>query len=224
MRSTDVVLWRQRELLGTSLIGVQLSSTLRSNADRLHSSHGGEGSAVVGVLDLIDWTMETAKELRTPTDSTTADLTTTASISGGEASLKSDDWLLMPGPGTELNTEQPVVEQPAGHASHEPPAHASEAPSVVEPEPVPPPQSSVPPPADVHAALLRAIIDPDIYTSKADRFRAIDLRWILRDIAADRLKSSPINKLDLQILIEMKLVELRSGVPHLTNTGVTAAI
>ena len=92
------------------------------------------------------------------------------------------------------------------------------------PEPAIPEPGVAAPLADQRSSLLQAIVDPDIYTSKADRYRAIDLRWVLRDIAADRLKSSPINRLDLQILIDIKLVELRGGVPHLTNAGVTAII
>ena len=50
------------------------------------------------------------------------------------------------------------------------------------------------------------------------------LRWVLRDIAANRLKSSPVSELDLQDLVDMKLVELRDGIPHLTIAGVTAII
>ncbi len=173
----------------------------------------------MGNLDLIDWTKETAKELRTPND-----LMTIAPVTGSEAILRSDDWLLMPGPGTEITTEQLVAERPAGQAFNEPSPHAYGEPSEAEFEPLAPDPAVPMPPVDIHSALLRAIVDPGIYTSKADRHRAIDLRWILRDIAADRLKTSPIGKLDLQILIDMKLVELRSGVPHLTDTGLTAII
>lgn len=43
-----------------------------------------------------------------------------------------------------------------------------------------------PAPADGQAApmspLLKAIVEPDIYTAPADRDRAIILRWVLRDI------------------------------------------
>jgi hypothetical protein len=50
-------------------------------------------------------------------------------------------------------------------------------------------------PADGQAApmcaLLKAVVEPDIYTASADRERAIVLRWVLRDIKADRLKLSP---------------------------------
>ncbi len=191
----------------------------------------------MGNLDLIDWTMETARGLRTPNGATTAP------VNGSESPPKSDDWLLMSGSGAS-DTEHSVAEQPAGHVESEPPAIASNQPIAIAPEPIAPepvvlepavlepiaPEPAVlepavaTPPADQHSSLLQAIVDPDIYTSKADRYRAIDLRWVLRDIAADRLKSSPINRLDLQILIDIKLVELRGGIPHLTNAGVTAII
>jgi hypothetical protein len=53
--------------------------------------------------------------------------------------------------------------------------------------------------------LLRAIVEPDIYTSRTDRDRAVGLRWILRDIKGNRLKWSPIRPHDLQVLIELEL-------------------
>ena len=81
-------------------------------------------------------------------------------------------------------------------------------------------------PADVvpTSALLNAIVEPDIYTAPADRERAIILRWVLRDIKANRLKLSPVDQHDLHDLIEMGLVELRNGVPALTNAGINAII
>jgi hypothetical protein len=173
----------------------------------------------VGNLDLIDWTMETAKELRTPND-----LATIAPVAGGEPNLRSDDWLLMSDPGIEVIPPQLMTEKPASRASDEPSTHASTAPSVAEPGAAPPEPEAWTPSPDLHVALLQAVVDPDIHTSRADRYRAIDLRWILRDIAADRVKTWPISRRDLQILIDMKLVELRGDVPHLTNSGVNAII
>jgi hypothetical protein len=173
----------------------------------------------VGNLNLIDWTMETAKELRTPND-----LATAAPVAGGEPILRSDDWLLMSDPGSEVIPQQPMTEQPASHASNEPSMRASTAPSVTEPEAAPPEPAAWTPPPDLHAALLQAVVAPDIYTNRTDRYRAIDMRWILRDIVADRVRTWPISERDLQILIDMKLVELRGGVPHLTNAGVNTII
>jgi hypothetical protein len=70
--------------------------------------------------------------------------------------------------------------------------------------------------------LLKAIVEPDIYTARADRNRAIDLRWVLRDIKSDRW--STINPHDLRILIIMELVEMRDDAPVLTNAGVSVII
>jgi len=49
--------------------------------------------------------------------------------------------------------------------------------------------------------------------------RAIALRWVLRDIKAKRLKLSPVSTLDLNILTELGLIEMRDDVPVLTNAG-----
>ncbi len=72
--------------------------------------------------------------------------------------------------------------------------------------------------------LLKAIVDPDIYTAPAHRDRAIGLRWVLRDIKGNRLKLSPPDQHDLQELVDMGLVEMRNGAPVLTNAGVDAIV
>jgi hypothetical protein len=61
-------------------------------------------------------------------------------------------------------------------------------------------------------ALLRAIVEPNIHTARADRDRAVDLRWVLRDIRNRRLKCSP----------EFGLVEMQHGEPILTSAGLKA--
>jgi hypothetical protein len=70
--------------------------------------------------------------------------------------------------------------------------------------------------------LLKAIVEPDIYTAPKDRDRAIALRWVLRDIKNNRLKCSPVNQHDLSALIDMGLAEMQDDTPMLTNTGVDA--
>ena len=70
--------------------------------------------------------------------------------------------------------------------------------------------------------LQKAVVEPDIHTSKADRERAIELRWALRDIKGNRLKWSPARETDLKILIEFDLVEMKNGMPQLTVAGLGA--
>ena len=75
------------------------------------------------------------------------------------------------------------------------------------------------------SALLKAIVEPDLLKDHpADRNRAIALRWVLRDIKSNRLELSPVDRQDLQELIDMGLVEIRDGIPVLTNAGVSAII
>jgi hypothetical protein len=69
---------------------------------------------------------------------------------------------------------------------------------------------------------LRAIVKPGIDTERADRDRAVDLRWVLRDIRNRRLKCSSEVRNDLEILIAFKLVEMLDGEPILTNAGLRA--
>ncbi|WP_407152795.1 hypothetical protein [Bradyrhizobium sp. ORS 86] len=74
-------------------------------------------------------------------------------------------------------------------------------------------------PAASHQSLLRAVIQPDIWTALADRERAIVLRWALRDIRGMRLKMSPVGADTLQTLVDLSLVEMASGSPVLTPEG-----
>jgi hypothetical protein len=80
-------------------------------------------------------------------------------------------------------------------------------------------------PVDRVSALLRAIVQPDLRKDHpADRERAIMLRWVLRDIKARRLTLSPVVQHDLQDLIDVGLVEMRSDAPVLTKAGVNAIL
>jgi hypothetical protein len=80
-----------------------------------------------------------------------------------------------------------------------------------------PSQGNSTPEAHLHAALKKAVLDPDIHTDKEDRSRAIDLRWVLRDIRAKQRNWWPVNDRDLRVLIEMGLIEMREDVPVLRN-------
>ena len=49
--------------------------------------------------------------------------------------------------------------------------------------------------------------------------RAIHLRWVFRDIKANRTKLSPVSPDDLRTLVEMGLVEMLDDEPVLTDAG-----
>jgi hypothetical protein len=55
-----------------------------------------------------------------------------------------------------------------------------------------------------------------------DLEKAIALRWALRDIAAQRLKLTPLKEEDLQTLIDLGFVEMRDGSPVVTQSGLAA--
>jgi hypothetical protein len=58
-----------------------------------------------------------------------------------------------------------------------------------------------------------------------DLQEAIDLRWTLRDIKAQRWVLCPINPSHLEKLIALGLVELREeNHPVLTNSGINALL
>jgi hypothetical protein len=87
--------------------------------------------------------------------------------------------------------------------------------------------TQAPPPVENAApvpALLRAIVEPNIYTARADRGRAVDLRWLLRDIRNKRLTNAPEVRNDLGVLIEFGLVEMQQDQPILTKAGLKAIV
>lgn len=56
--------------------------------------------------------------------------------------------------------------------------------------------------------------------SELDLESAIRLRWVMRDIRADRMAMSPASESDLAALAELGLVEIRGDLPYLTASGV----
>jgi hypothetical protein len=175
-------------------------------------------------IDLVDWTIQEAQQLkserRQPSD-----------LDGGP-SLDRLFAALEPEPVRPTNPEEPVaqiasapsmqmaVEEPtSGRAVAMPEPDAASDLSAVA-------QTASWTSAEARAKrpkspLLMAIVAPDIYTARADRDRAIALRWVLRDIKNNRLKWWPVDQHDLRDLIDMGLVELRNDAPVLTNTGVS---
>ncbi len=177
-------------------------------------------------LDLVNWTMRAAKQLR-PEHHMQSDIERSSSLSsillgvlGGERGEPSSEGIRPANVhGVQLTEVDPIVSP-----SLEPVEGTSDTASYLPADP----QSAPLAPANGQVApmcpLLKAIVEPDIYTAPTDRDRAIVLRWVLRDIKANRLKLSPVDKRDLLDLIDLGLVEMRNDAPVLTNAGVAAIV
>jgi hypothetical protein len=154
-------------------------------------------------LDLVNWTMRATKQLR-PEHHMRSDIEDPSAASSillgvleGERGEPSSEGIQAANFHSVQLTEDPIASPPS--------------------EPADGQASSMSP-------LLKAIVEPDIYTAPADRERAITLRWVLRDIKANRLKLSPVSQHDLQDLIDLGLVEMRDDAPVLTNAGINAIV
>jgi hypothetical protein len=162
-------------------------------------------------LDLVNWTMRAAKQLK-PEHHLHSDIEHSSSLSsillgvlGGERGEPSSEGI-----------QAANVEPAEGRK----PDTGSYLPADTEATPLAPADGEASP----MSPLLKAIVEPDIYTAPADRDRAISLRWVLRDIKANRLKLSPVDQRDLFDLIDMGLVEMLNDAPVLTNAGVSAIV
>jgi hypothetical protein len=175
-------------------------------------------------LDLIDWAMQEAGELR-------PDLRTPGPDDGSFDRLVSAlKERLKPNAD---NTISQIASAPSIQLADESPTEQSFSEIVAPPEPeIVSNLPALTPAAPLARGwvdaemsnLLKAIVEPDIYTARADRNRAIDLRWVLRDIKSNRLKWSPVNPHDLRMLTIMGLVEVRDDAPVLTNAGVSVIV
>jgi hypothetical protein len=197
-------------------------------------------------LDLINWTIEEAARVRTERggagnserrqtlDKLLAELERGPADpvkAPGPPALRGDIVLVDPAPPrnaipAEIETASNVLAASAERfAALERRYAAHLALSIRAPVDTPTFTPATPPPADDAApqpALLRAIVKPGIHTERADRDRAVNLRWVLRDIRNRRLQCSSEVQNDLEILIGFKLVEMRDGEPILTNAGLRA--
>jgi hypothetical protein len=178
-------------------------------------------------IDLVDWTIQEAQQLkaerREPSDvHDKSSVDKLLAVLERELAGRADPE----GPVALIAGIPPTVEEPVAHPSGEivaatKPVTGSDLPAVA------PAVSSISAETlaeETKSALLMAVVEPDIYTARADRDRAVALRWVLRDIKNNRLKGSPVDQDDLRILIEMGLVEMRDSAPMLTNAGVSAII
>jgi hypothetical protein len=170
-------------------------------------------------LDLIDWTMQEARELN-PEHHIPSDLEGTPSfnkllevLEGEPVQPNSDDTIFRIAMAPSIQLANEVTSEPK-------PNTVSNLPAPTEAATGTPADGGL----DPKSALLIAIVEPDIYTAPVDRDRAIILRWVLRDIRSNRLKLSPVNQQDLRDLIDMGLAEMRNDAPVLTNIGVNAII
>jgi hypothetical protein len=178
-------------------------------------------------IDLVDWTIQEAQQLKTerrePSDvkeksSLDKLLAVLESEPAGRTDTQAPAALIA---SISTTVEEPVARPSSAIVTDNKPVTGSDLPAVA------PAGSSISAEtltAEPKSALLMAIVEPDIYTARADRDRAVALRWVLRDIKNNRLKWSPVDQDDLRILIEMGLVEMRDSAPMLTTAGVNAII
>ncbi|HEX7587959.1 MAG TPA: hypothetical protein VF478_06555 [Anaerolineae bacterium] len=176
-------------------------------------------------LDLVNWTMRAAKQL-SPGHHTHSEIEGSSSPSSillgvleGERGEPSSEGIQAANFHSDQLTEDPTA-SPSEPADGCKPDTGSYLPAGTRATPLAPADGQASP----MSSLLKAIVEPDIYTAPADRERAITLRWVLRDIKANRLKLSPVSQHDLQDLIDVGLVEMRNDAPVLTNAGVNAIV
>ena len=79
----------------------------------------------------------------------------------------------------------------------------------------------VDPPTDAHSA-VRSAKQAKSLLAGLDMYTEIRLRWAMRDIRGKRTKLSPVGENDLAALIDLGFVEMREGVPALTEFGLLA--
>jgi hypothetical protein len=188
-------------------------------------------------LDLIDWTIQEAEHLKTerrePDDvDGTKSFDKLLDLLEGERVEQS----ISKAPFVQIASARSIQEASDGPTGQSPsdvvepskpelisslPAYAQAAPSTPADGWV---EAQMPELLKAMSNLHKAIVEPDIYTAKGDRDRAIALRWVLRDIKSNRLKRSPLDQQELRILIIMGLVEMRDDTPVLTNAGLGAIV
>jgi hypothetical protein len=177
-------------------------------------------------IDLIDWTIQQAQHLKTerrePSDlDDRSSLDKLLAVLEREAVESTNPKVpqITSAPSIRITVGEPVARPSREAVAAIKPVTMSDPPAVA---PAVSSNSADARTEEPKSALLMAIVAPDIYTARADRDRAVALRWVLRDIKNNRLKWSPISQDDLRTLIEMGLVEMRDDGPVLTNAGVSA--
>jgi hypothetical protein len=174
-------------------------------------------------IDLIDWTLQEALQLRSEEVSQRG---TPSSLSRLLSVLEGDP--VQPSRTEPTAQVTSFLSQPttasfptAGEAAAEE-THTLDLPTavIIDASPL----TNYPVTEKPKSALLVAIVEPSIHTEQVLRDRAIALRWMLRDIKGNRLNRSPISQHDLQTMIDLGLVEVVRNEPMLTSVGLSAAI
>jgi hypothetical protein len=178
-------------------------------------------------IDLVDWTIQEVQHLKTERREP-GDVKDNSAVDNLLAVLEPEpmgrnapEGPVAPIAGISPTVEEPVARPSSAIVADTKPVTGSDLPAVASAVPSISAETLT---AEPKSALLMAIVEPDIYTARADRDRAAALRWVLRDIKNNRLKWSPVDQDDLRILIEMGLVEMRDSAPMLTTAGVSAII
>jgi hypothetical protein len=178
-------------------------------------------------LDLVNWTMREARQL-SPEHHIDSEVEGSPALNnllevleGERGEPSSEGVRSINVHNVQLTVGSPITSSPPESLGGPKPDAASNLPAHTEAAPSAPTADH---PNVPMSPLLKAIVEPDIYTALADRERAVALRWVLRDIKANRLKLSPIDQQDLRDLIDMGMVEMRNDAPVLTNAGVSAII
>jgi hypothetical protein len=185
----------------------------------------GEETNMTGI-NLVDWTIQEAQHLKAEKREP-ADFNDKSSLGkllavlerepAGRTAADGPDALIATS--IRLAVEEPVARLPSETVAAAEPVAVSDRPAAAPAASVISAEALT---VEPNSALLMAIVEPDIYTARADRDRAVALRWVLRDIKNDRLKGCPVNEIDLRNLMEIGLVEMRNDTPVLTNAGVNA--
>jgi hypothetical protein len=119
----------------------------------------------------------------------------------------------------EILSEPPLISTNTVPSDEEPaPPTISNQPNNVEPAVE---SAAFDPPTDTESSVRQAQGAKSLL-ARLDLDTAIRLRWVMRDIRAKRTKLSPVSENDLAALIDLGFVEMREGIPRLTDLGVLA--
>jgi hypothetical protein len=122
----------------------------------------------------------------------------------------------------------------AGILGEPPVISTNTEPSPFDEEPAPPTPPNAPNNAEpaVEAAAVDPVADAESAVKRAQQAKsllagldldtAIRLRWVMRDIRANRTKLSPVSENDLATLTDLGFVEMREELPRLTGLGFLA--